>query len=267
LQFYFFMEFSQLFCELLVLSEDIKLVVDKMLADTRLKCQFSKETDIKKQVLEYFLQLLKKNQKNQDSIQKLSDEDKKKLIKFFGYDSLIKAEAGPDREEMILRFLLEFEIDKGIYYFGDVDKEGKLNGEATITYGKHCIYEGAVKNGLPDGQGKIFSSSEAKVAFYYEGTFEQDLPNGENINIDNKFYEGTWKNYSMLTKDENGDRVEIRFIIDQNKIPSFVVEEEKANYYDCSSFFNFLTILTKCNPFTSCIPKAAKNINDHEICL
>ncbi len=261
------MEFSQLFCELSALSEGIKLVVDKMLADTRLKCQFSAETDIKEQVLGYFLQLLKENQENQHSIKKLSDEDKKELIKFFGYDSLIKAEAGPDRKEMILRFSLEFEIYKGIYYFGDVDKEGKLNGEATIKYGTHCMYEGAIKNGLPDGQGKIFSSN-GKVCFYCEGTFEKGLPNGKNTTvIDSTLYEGTWKNGSMLIKDENGDRVKIRFIIDRNKIPSFVVEEEKANYYDCSSFFNFLTILTKCNPFTSCIPTAAKNINDHEICL
>ena len=112
---------------------------------------------------------------------------------------------------MILRFSLEFEIYKGIYYFGDVDKDGGLNGKGTITYGKHYIYEGAVKNSLPDGQGKILSSS-GKVCFYCEGTFEQGLPNGENINIDNNNYEGTWKNCSMLTKDENGDRVEIRFI-------------------------------------------------------
>ena len=60
----------------------------------------------------------------------------------------------------------------------------------------------------------------------------------------------------------------------ENGIPSFSVEEkaveekaveekaveEKANYYDCPSFFNFLTILTKCNPFASCIPKTAENI-------
>ena len=247
-----------------------------MLADTRLKCQFSAETDIKEQVLGYFLQLLKENQENQHSIKKLSDEDKKELIKFFGYDILIKAEAGPDRKEMILRSLLEFEIYKGIYYFGDVDKDGGLNGEATIKYGTHCMYEGAIKNGLPDGQGKIFSFNDAKVAFYYEGTFEKGLPNVENNTvIDGTLYEGTWKNGSMLNKDEDGNQVEIRCIIDQNRIPSFVVEkekanyveEEKANYYDCSSFFNFLTILTKCNPFTSCIPKTAENIGNHEICL
>ena len=265
MQFYFFMELIQLLCELSALS-----FVDRILTKTRLKCQFSKETDSKKQVLGYFLQLLTKSEKNRDYIQKLSDEDKKELIKFFGYDSLIQeeAEAGSDRKDMILRSSLKFKINNGIYYFGDVDTQGKLNGEATITYGEHCIYVGAVKNGLPDGQGKIFSSNDAKVAFYYEGTFEQGLPNGKHISIDNNCYEvTTWNNCSMLTKDEDGDQVEIRFIIDQNRIPSFVVEEEKANYYDCSSFFNFLTILTKCNPFTSCIPKTAKNIDDHEICL
>ena len=258
------MELSQLLCELSALS-----LVDRILTKTRLKCQFSKETDSKKQVLGYFLQLLKESKENQDYIQKLSDEHKRELIEFFGYDSLIQeeADARSDRKDMILRSLLTFEMTNGVYYFGDVDTQGKLNGEATITYGKHCIYVGAVKNGLPDGQGKIFSSS-GKVCFYYEGTFEKGSPNGENTTvIDSTQYEGTWKNGSMLTKDEDGNQVEIRCIIDQNRIPSFVFEEEKANYYDCSSFFNFLTILTKCNPFTSCIPKTAENIDDHEICL
>ena len=234
-----------------------------------IKDKFSKETDPKKRVLG-FLQLLKESKENQEFIQKLSDEGKKELIKFFGYDSLIKEEAdiSSDRKDMMLRSLLRFEMTNGVYYFGDVDKNGELNGEGTITYGEHYIYEGAVKNSLPDGQGKIFSSSGAKVCFYCEGTFEKGSPIGENTTIiDNMSYEGTWKNGSMLTKDEDGNQVEIRFIIDQNRIPSFVVEEEKANYYDCSSFFNFLTILTKCNPFTSCIPKTAKNIEDHEICL
>ncbi len=221
----------------------------------------------------FFLDLLKESEENQDYIKKLSDERKRELIEFFGYGSLIQAESESelDRKNMILRSSLAFEINNGIYYngiyyFGDVDKDGVLNGEATITYGEHCIYEGAVKNGLPDGQGRIFSFSE-KVSFYYEGTFEQGLPNGENTTvIDNTQYKGTWKNGSMLTK-KGDNQVEIRFITDQNKIPSFVVEKEKANYYDGSSFFNFLTILTKCNPLTSCIPKTAENIDDYEIRL
>ena len=253
------MEFSQLFCELSHLSP-----VDTLIY---IKDKFSTETDSKKRV-SGFLQLLTKSEENQDYIQKLSDEDKKELIKLFGYDILIQeeAEAELDRKDMRLRSLLEFEINNGIYYFGDVDKEGKLNGEATIKYGTHYMYEGAIKNGLPDGQGRIFSSS-GEVCFYCEGTFEKGSPNGENTTvIDSALYEGTWKNGSMLTK-KGDNQVEIRFITDQNKIPSFVVEKEKANYYDGSSFFNFLTILTKCNPLTSCIPKTAENINDHEICL
>ena len=263
------MELNQLLCEVSALS-----FVDRILTKTRLKCQFSKETDSKKQVLGFFLDLLKESEENQDYIKKLSDERKRELIEFFGYGSLIQAESESelDRKNMILRSSLAFEINNGIYYFGDVDKDGVLNGEATITYGEHCIYEGAVKNGLPDGQGRIFSFSE-KVSFYYEGTFEQGSPNGENTTvINNMQYEGTWNNGSMhgsmLTKNKDGNQVEIRFIIrfiiDQNKIPSFVVEEEKANYYDGSSFFNFLT---KCNPLTSCIPKTAENIDDYEIRL
>ena len=99
MQFYFFMELNQLLCEVSALS-----FVDRILTKTKLKCQFSKETDSKKQVLGYFLQLLTKSEENRESeknreiIQKLSDERKRELIEFFGYGSLIEKEGGPDRK-------------------------------------------------------------------------------------------------------------------------------------------------------------------------
>ena len=176
------MEFSQLFCELSALSNDIKLVVDKMLADTRLKCQFSKETNLKEQVLEYFLQLLKESKENQDSIKTLSDEDKKKLITFFGYDRLKKAknDLEQDREKLLLFSSLKFKTGNGIYYFGNVDEKGELNGKAIIDYSNLFLYHGQVRDGLPHGEGTISSSEEIKDnVFYYKGTFTQGLPNDD----------------------------------------------------------------------------------------
>jgi|GEM_PF-2459619 len=272
------MEFSQLFCELSAVSEDIKLVVDNILADTRLKCQFSAETDIKEQVLEYFLQLLKENQKNQDSVQKLSEEDKKKLMQFFGYEMLKTAmsDIEGDREELILPELLGISYNIGNFYkkaiieeSGDVKSSyfgsfynGIPNGEGIISYSKLGekigFYQGIMEDGFPQDAGKM-SITINDVTFYYKGLFQLGLPNGEGIAIidDDAAYEGVWNKGVLNCKDGKV----ITFTI-ENGIPNFDVDnkvkvdkEEEVSHDDGCSFLN---ILMKCNPFASCMPQKAQ---------
>jgi hypothetical protein len=274
------MEFSHLFCEFSDLSKDIKLVVDKMLDDTRLKCQFSEETDIKEQVLEYFLQLLKENQKNQDSVQQLSDEDKKKLMQFFGYNMLIKAmrDIGKDREELILPELLgiSYNYNKAIIeesgdvkssYFGSF-YNGIPHGEGIIHYSKLGekigFYQGIMGDGFPQYAGKM-SITINDVPFYYEGLFQLGLPNGEGIAIidGNATYKGVW-NKGVLNC--NDGKV-IKFTI-ENGIPNFDVdnkvkvdkEEENTNTsssYACGFLFDILKIFR--DPLSSCMPQKAQS--------
>ena len=263
------MEFSQLFCELSALSEGIKSVVDKF-AQSEFK--FNDKDEPKKQILEYFLQLLKESKENQDSIQKLSDEDKKKLIQFFGYDMLIKAMSviGKDREELLLPELLGISYNIGNFYkkaiieeSGDVKSSyfgsfynGIPNGEGIISYSKLGekigFYQGIMKDGFPRGEGKM-SITINDVTFYYKGLFQQGLPDGEGIAIidDDAAYEGVWNKGVLNCKDGKV----ITFTIVENGIPSIVVEN-----VDRGCFNFFLDLWEKYNPFASCIPKTAENI-------
>jgi len=271
------MEFSQLFCELSAVSEDIKLVVDKL---AQSEFRFNDKDEPKKQILKYFLQILKESKENQDFIQNLSDEYKKKLMQFFGYEMLKTAmsDIEGDREELILPELLGISYDIGNFckktiieesvdvkssYFGSF-YNGIPNGEGIISYcklgEKIGVYQGIMKDGFPRGEGKM-SITINDVTFYYKGLFQQGLPDGKGTPvIDGDTYEGVWNNGVLNCKDGKV----IKFTI-ENGMPNFAVDtvvekEEKTNHGYFCSFFNFLTIWTKCNPLSVCMQQRAENI-------
>jgi hypothetical protein len=178
---------------------------------------------------------------------------------------LIKAmnDQNQDRKEQRLSSVLRFKIRDDIYYFGEFDESGELNGEAIINYSNLFLYHGQVQDGLPHGEGMI-SSCHGEVVFYYQGKFKQGLPNddkGTTI-INGSIYEGTWKDGVLNSKDGKL----ITFTI-ENGIPNFDVdnkvkvdkEEENTNTsssYACGFLFNILKIF--CDPLSSCMPQKAQ---------
>ena len=93
---------------------------------------------------------------------------------------------------------------------------GRQNSKITFDYG---VYTGEVKNGVPDGRGKLDYSGIYK-GDRYEGDFRNGVPNGKGIyyHSNGNIYEGSFRNDKANGKGifyfNNGNRYEGDFVDD-----------------------------------------------------
>lgn len=77
------------------------------------------------------------------------------------------------------------------YYYGDKDGDGRRNGKGLALYKDGYYYFGDFKNDVRSGQGiymrAVYAESSSIGSYIFEGTFENDRPNGDGTSTSN-FY-------------------------------------------------------------------------------
>lgn len=95
------------------------------------------------------------------------------------------------RTEQYVDFADEVIGDDNSFYYGDLDVDGNRQGKGVAVYANGYYYYGDFSSNMRSGKGiymrAIYSESSSLGSYVFEGTFENDKPNGEGV-VTSNFY-------------------------------------------------------------------------------